>query len=214
MNADLRSRILAEVRAAPSPTRSMHRTRVASIVALGTLVTAGLFFAMGGLAWGARSTELVVLGAGVALVVAVFLTRLSATSRRSMLPRSRGALVAASALAAAVLTASALVGAWLSPEAAHEPVSSGVDLACGAMTVAQGAVPLLLLLLPRRGGDPVHPVITGAALGMTAGAWAATLAYLRCPHAAASHGILAHVAPVLLFAAAGAVLGHAMLRIR
>jgi hypothetical protein len=88
------------------------------------------------------------------------------------------------------------------------------DLACGAMTIAQGALPLLALLLPRRGSDPVHPALTGAALGMTAGGWAVVMAYLRCPHAAMTHALLAHVVPTLALAALGAALGGWLLRLR
>jgi hypothetical protein len=78
----------------------------------------------------------------------------------------------------------------------------------------QGALPLVALLAPRRGTDPVHPAVTGAALGMTAGAWTAMMAYLRCPHPSAFHCIAAHVAPTLLLTVAGALLGHALLRVR
>jgi hypothetical protein len=77
----------------------------------------------------------------------------------------------------------------------------------------QGALPLLALIVPRRGTDPVHPVFTGAALGMTAGAWTAMMAYLRCPHAVSLHCIVAHVVPMLVFAFVGALLGRALLKI-
>jgi hypothetical protein len=40
------------------------------------------------------------------------------------------------------------------------------------------------------------------------------MAYLRCPHAAASHCVLAHVAPTLLLTALGALLGATLLRVR
>ena len=45
--------------------------------------------------------------------------------------------------------------AW--PEPAGEHVDGSANLACGAISVLQGALPLLALLLPRRGTDPVHP---------------------------------------------------------
>ncbi len=88
------------------------------------------------------------------------------------------------------------------------------DMACAAMTLVQGALPLAALVIPRRGTNPVHPVVSGAALGMTAGAWTAMMAYLRCAHSGALHCILAHVVPTLVLTAIGALLGWLLLRVR
>lgn len=214
MNADLRARILAEAKRTPSPTRDEHHKRVLAVVAAGTVAATALFFAMGGFARGARPIELVVFAAGYALVSAAVLTRLSGTRPGSMLPRASSVLTVACIAAAPVLAIGALAAAAIWPEPASEHVSTRSDLACAAMTIVQGALPLVVLVVPRRGSDPVHPVITGAALGMTAGAWSATMAYLRCPHAAASHCVLAHVAPALVLTAVGALLGRVLLGIR
>ena len=51
-------------------------------------------------------------------------------------------------------------------------------------------------------------------LGMTAGAWTVVMAYLRCPHAAPMHCIVAHVVPTLILTALGAVLGWLLLRVK
>lgn len=215
MSPELRARVLTEVREEPSPTRTAHQKRVALLVGLGVLATSGLFFAMGGFAQGQRPAELVTFSAGVALVMAILLTWTATAAPRSMLPRPRRVVVTVCALAAPVLAASALAAARLWPaEAAAGDVAAGVHLSCGAMALVQGTLPLLVLVLPRRRGDPVHPVLTGAVLGMTAGAFAATLAYLRCPHASASHGILAHVTPAIALTVVGAVLGNVLLRTR
>jgi hypothetical protein len=40
------------------------------------------------------------------------------------------------------------------------------------------------------------------------------MAYLRCPHAAAMHCLVAHVVPTLILTALGAVLGFFLLRVR
>lgn len=40
------------------------------------------------------------------------------------------------------------------------------------------------------------------------------MAYVRCPHAAPSHGLLAHVLPTVVLALAGALFGAALLKIR
>jgi hypothetical protein len=131
-----------------------------------------------------------------------------------MLGRPRGVLLAAVVASAPLLAIVAVLAAAMWPEPAAEHVEGGVHLACGAMSVLQGALPLVALMLPRRGSDPVHPAVTGAALGMTAGAWTVVMAYLRCPHAAAMHCVLAHVVPTLILTALGAVLGWVFLRVR
>jgi hypothetical protein len=212
--ADLRARILDDVKKTPAPTRAEHQKRLAIVVTIGTLATTVLFFAMGGFAKGTRPLELVGFTAGFALLSAVILTRVSGPRRTSPLPGPRSVLVTACIAAAPVLAASVLGATMMWPDAGHEDVSMRSHIACAVMTIVQGALPLVVLIVPRRGSDPVHPVITGAALGMTAGAWTAAMAYLRCPHASASHCILAHVVPTLALTAIGAVLGRMFLRLR
>jgi hypothetical protein len=212
--ADLRARILAEVARTPAPTRREHRKRIALIAGVGALATSSLFFATGGFAQGARPLELVAFTAGFALLAALVLTRLSAGVSGSMLGRPRHILLLACVAAAPVLAIVALAAATLWPEQAAEAFPSKANLTCAAITIMQGALPLIALIVPKRGSDPVHPAITGAALGMTAGAWTAMMAYLRCPHAAAFHCIVAHVLPTLVLTAAGAILGRALLKIR
>jgi hypothetical protein len=211
---ELRERILAEVRRIPSPTRAQHDARVAVVVAIGALATASLFFATSGFAPGTRPIEMVAFTAGFGLVAAAVLTRLAAGRGRSMLGRPRHVLVTACIVTAPALALVALAAALVWPGPASEPVTGRAHLACSALTVAQGAAPLVALLVPRRGTDPIHPAVTGAALGMTAGAWSAMMAYLRCPHAAALHCVAAHVAPTLVLMAIGAALGWVLLRVR
>jgi hypothetical protein len=213
-SADLRALVLAEAKKTPAPTRAEHQKRVAIVVTIGTLATAVLFFAMGGFTKGTRPVELVGFTAGFALLSAVILTRLSAPRRTSPLPKASSMLLSACVVAAPVLAVGVLAAAAMFPEHAHEDVAMKSHLACALMTIVQGALPLVVLIVPRRGSDPVHPMLTGAALGMTAGAWAAAMAYLRCPHAGASHCVLAHVAPTLALTVIGAVLGRMFLRMR
>ena len=212
--AELRARILEEAQKTPAPTRAEHQKRVAIVVTIGTLATTILFFAMGGFAKGARPVELMGFTAGFAMLSAIVLTRLSAPRTTSPLPKPRSVLVTACVAAAPVLAVSVLAATTMWPEADHEEISTKSHIACALMTIVQGALPLVVLIVPRRGSDPIHPVITGAALGMTAGAWTCAMAYLRCPHATASHCILAHVVPTLALTAIGAVLGKMFLRPR
>ena len=214
--AELRARVLAEVASTPSATRVEYNRRVLLVAAIGALATVALFMGMGGVSFGTRPVEMIAFTVGFGVVAVAVLTRLSSRSGagRSMLGRPRGVLLAAVVGSAPLLAIVAVLATMLWPEPAAEHVGGGVHLACGAMSVLQGALPLVALLLPRRGSDPVHPVVTGAALGMTAGAWTVVMAYLRCPHADALHCLLAHVVPTLILTALGAVLGWVFLRVR
>jgi hypothetical protein len=214
-SADLRARVLAETRREPSPTRDKHRRKVFLALSAAAVAALGLFFALGGLRPGPRPPELVAATTGFALLVALVLTRLSGPSPRSMLGRPRAVVVAAVAGALLALVLVALAGAAVWPDIARaDAVGRSVHVACGALLLVQGILPLVALFVTSRAADPRSPALTGAALGMAAGAWAATMAYLRCPHAAATHGLAAHVAPTLLLVALGAVVGYRLLRLR
>jgi hypothetical protein len=212
--ADLRARVLAEVARTPSPTRAVYKRRLALVAAVGALATVALFLAMGGVRPGTRPVEMIALTVGFGVASAAVLTRLSSGQGGAMLGRPRPVLLTAVAMTAPLLAVVVVCGTMAWPESAAEHVGVGTHFACGTMSVLQGALPLLVLLWPRRGSDPVHPAVTGAALGMTAGAWALVMATLRCPHAAALHGIVAHVLPTLVLTAFGAVLGGLLLRLR
>lgn len=212
--ADLRARVLAEVARTPAPTRAEHRRRVALIAAIGAIATVALFVATGGIAPGTRPVEMIAFTVGFGLVAAAILTRLSSGQSGSMLGRSRPLLLTAIVVTAPVLAVLAVCATLAWPHLGDESLAEGAHLACGALSVLQGALPLLALLLPKRGSDPVHPAITGAALGMTAGAWTVVMAYLRCPHGDPMHCIVAHVVPTLVLTGLGAGLGWWLLRVK
>lgn len=208
---ELRERVLREAARTPSPTRAETTRRTTSIVVLGVLATAGLFFGTGRYVQGPRSVALVALTIGTSLVVALALTA-TLRSSRSMLGPSRSVLLAAGGAGAAVL---ALVAALAPSVLEGGPgVSRVTDLVCGTMTLVQSLLPLAVLAIPRRGSDPVHPLAAGAALGVAAGAWGAAMAYVRCPHGGAAHSVLAHALPALALAVVGALLGRALLRVK
>lgn len=213
-SVDLRARVLAEAARTPSATRAAHKRRIVLLATIGAIATVTLFVGMGGMSPGTRPVEMIAFTVGFGLVAAAVLTRLSSGEPHSMLGRPRAVLLTAVVVTAPLLAIVALGATMAWPDRSGEHVDSGVNLACGAVSVLQGALPLIALLLPRRGTDPVHPAVTGAALGMTAGAWTVVMAYLRCPHAAAMHCIVAHVVPTLILTALGAVLGWLLLRIR
>jgi hypothetical protein len=212
--SDLRARVLAEVARTPSATRVEYKRRILLVATVGAIATVALFLGMGGMSPGTRPVEMIAFMVGFGLLAAAVLTRLSSGQRSSMLGRPRVVLLTAAVITAPLLAVVAFCASMAWPEPAHEHVGGAVHLACGAMSVVQGALPLLVLLVPRRGTDPVHPAVTGAALGMTAGAWTLVMATLRCPHAAAMHCIVAHVVPTLILTALGAALGWLLLRVR
>ena len=211
---DLRARVLAEVARTPSPTRAVYKRRILMMASMGALATVALFVGMGGMSPGTRPVEMIAFTVGFGLVAAAVLTRLSSGQSGSMLGRPRTVLLTAIVGTAPLLAVAALCAAFAWPEPAAEHVDAASNLACGAVSVLQGALPLIVLLLPKRGTDPVHPAVTGAALGMTAGAWTVVMAYLRCPHAAPMHCIVAHVVPTLILTALGALLGWFFLRVK
>lgn len=211
---DLRARVLAEVAKTPSPTRESHVRRSRIVLAIGAAATALVFFAMGGVKPGSRPFEMITLTVGVAFVAGIALLSLARPARASMLARPRSVLVTAAAAAAPLLALVAFLAASVWPGPASEVVVGRVHVACGAMTVVQGLLPLSVMVFTRRGSDPVHPIVSGAALGMAAGALAAMMAYARCPHAEVTHCLVAHVAPALLLSALGAALGVLVLRVR
>ncbi len=214
VDAGARARVLEAIAGTPSPARAVYTRRAAWLAGVGALATCGLFLGMGGPTQGARPFEMVAFLLGFALVASAAMTRLSSGQPGSMLGRPRVVLVSALALTA-LLLAMAIWGASMAwPDLGGEHVSRATDLACGLMSVIQGSLPLVVWLLLKRGTDPVHPTVTGAALGMTAGAYTVALATLRCAHAAALHGMLAHVLPALLLSMIGGVLGRFVLRLQ
>ena len=68
-------------------------------------------------------------------------------------------------------------------------------------------VPLLGVLWLRRGSDPLHPHLTGAASGAAVGAGVWVLVDLWCPVSYLPHLLLGHVLPLLLLITLAALLG-------
>ena len=211
---ELRARVLAGLSSIPAPTRSEHRARSLRIASLGLVATVAVFLVLGGFLRGARPMQLVVFTSGLALLVAMILTRLSMTSApHSMLGRPRSLLLLACIATAPLLALVPVLADSIWPEADQAPLRA--DLMCSMLSLVEGAVPLAFFLVLRSGTDPVHPTLQGATLGLTAGAWSGTMAYLRCPHADVKHCIVAHgMVPALVLLAVGAVAGRRLLRLR
>ncbi len=207
---DLRAKVLAAAASTPSPTRAAWRLRTAVLSGLAALGALGFFFGKGGTRRGDRSDAALVGTAVLWAIVAASVTWLGLKPARSMLGRSRATLLGVLVGTAPALAATALLVALAEGPA----VDPRMHLACGVLTVAQGVLPLVALAVLRRGGDPLYPVVTGASLGVAAGAWSALMAHLRCSYVGVPHVLLAHVLPVLVLAGVGAVVGATLLRVR
>jgi hypothetical protein len=89
-----------------------------------------------------------------------------------------------------------------------------VGLKCFALTLAAALGPLVGLALVRRSSDPMHPIASGAALGVASGSCAGVMVVLWCPVTAPAHVAVGHVLPIVLLATVGAVLGHHLMAMR
>lgn len=213
-SAELKERVLASVRRTPSPVRSATRREVRRVlvVTLGALVA--LFFGLDGMrhAMGRPAWFLV---ASLSLWGAVALAALRAAWRAGI-AFGAGALtslgtVIVGAPAAALVGSLALV--QVAPEvAALHPERSG--LTCFALVLAAAVCPLAGLTRARRSSDPLHPVASGAALGVACGACGGAMVDLWCPVAAPSHVLVGHVLPMAALALVGAMLGARVIAMR
>ncbi len=210
----LRARVLAAAQSRPAPARAAV-TR-ATLVALGVGVAALLlvFFALGGADTKTRPPAFLAMTSGGWVAIAAAATWIGAARGGSTLGRS-GALLLAAALATGPgLLAWMLVGTSLWPGTIGYHAPMRAHLVCLAIVAAMATGPFLALAAIRRASDPVHPRATGAALGAVAGAWAGVMGDLHCPVSDALHVAIGHVAPVLIFAAVGALVGRRVFGLR
>jgi hypothetical protein len=213
--SDLKQRILAQAAAQPSASRATTtRRRFLLIAGSATAMAFGYWlFAIAMFGWQhiPRSTLLLggtsigaALVAGLAIAVAI-------GRGQTMLGRSRRWLIAVTALAPIVLLGWKVLWSALFGNLDESP---RLGYRCLAMSLSMGTVPIVLLSLTRRGEDPRHPGLLGAAIGVAVGASGWVLVDLWCPVAGIWHLLRGHVLPVLLLAALGAVLGSVLLALR
>lgn len=216
LRPDLKQRVLEAARRAPSPPRAVvaRRRAVALFVgALPALVGAArpvvgqrpiafvLFTALG---WG---------------LLAVAATWGSLGARASGGGRTMGGAPSAWLLALAFATPVLLfalhaAGFVMWPELLGFDCAPAGHLSCAGLTTLFGAGPLAAFVYARRGTDPVHPGLHGAALGVAAGAWGAVSIGVHCPFTAGPHVMLGHIFPLALLGLVGAWLGRRVVAIR
>jgi hypothetical protein len=221
-DADRRERLFAQLKMMPSPTRATYRLRNLVVILGAVLAMFILFEVLGGVrAGGERIPYLVVerpnglimtTASGASLLAFLAVWALFGRGG-SMLGRSGGWLVAGSMVViASLFTWKLLVSASYAEMTSPWPSRPG--LRCLGASAALGIWPLLALSYARRRSDAVHPSMTGASIGVSAGAVTWVLVDLWCPVAYVPHLLLGHVLPVLLFAAAGSLVGRRWVSLR
>jgi hypothetical protein len=211
---DLKERILAAAAAAPSPSRTVARRRRVLLMAGGVAAMAAVYglFALrifGGqgvpnsILWAGGTSMGATAMAGVAMAIAL-------GRGRHMLGRSRNGLLAATVLAPLALLAWKIGWSALFGNLAEGP---HLGYRCLLMSVAMGTVPVALLTMTRRGEDPRHPALLGAAMGVAVGACGWVLIDLWCPVAGIWHLLRGHVRPVAILGTFGAAVGRTVIAV-
>lgn len=209
---DLRARVLGAVAREPSPARATSTRRLTLAFALAFAPM--LAFEAYDLRLGDRPLGFVALNvAGWALLAGA--STWGAVARgRSMLGRPFGWLVGLTLALPIALLAVAALGYVPWPQSSELDCSGMGDFRCCDVTLALAVGPLLAFAFARRGSDPVHPRATGAAIGASAGAWAAVAMAMHCPVTSMRHVLFGHVVPVVVFAALGVLVGAKIVAVR
>jgi hypothetical protein len=188
----VRARILAAAKATPSKTHAeVARTRVVLSLA-------------------AAAPPIVMFVWSLLAVTSTVLTLVSSSPLGPRTPRL-AALAVGGPIAAFVL---GTLGVVLWPDTWTAATSPHKDVVCIGLGLVMGAAPLSVLLTHFRGQDPVTPRVRGASFGVVAGAWAGAGMMLVCPNNTATHVLVGHALPVLLFAFIGALVGQSVLALR
>ena len=210
---ELKETLLARVRATPHPSAAQLRKRSVLLLAVALSLSAAFFYWRGGLRQAPRPTTLVLETALGAFVIATVAWWTALGRGGSMVGRPARVLVGIAVLTPVALFLWKVI--WSAQDAGM--MDAWVErpgFRCLYLSLATGLWPLLAMLALRRGTDPNHPAVTGAAMGVAAAACAWVFIDLWCPVAYVPHLMLGHVLPVALLASLGAVLGRFLLRVR
>lgn len=206
----LRARVLHLVQAEPVPVRVERRWPAVLLGALAIVMMNAILFAAGGPAHAeGRPSPVGSWMVGGMLALAIAASWAALPSRRSMLGRPRGVLLAIT------IGVPLFVGLWLSLwHTSYVDPFERLGVRCLGLTLATAPWPFALLAHLSRRFEPRHPALAGAALGSAAGAWAAVMIELWCPLSAPSHVLVGHVLPLALLSAIGAALGARLFSLR
>jgi len=205
---ELRARILAQVEATPSPTRTQGKRRFLVMLAVSVIFALGFFAFIGGPAPESSRPRLLswLLTGGWAVFSAALGVFVFMRPRGTALGRRPGLMLAA------VLVAPAAMFLWLQVfDGTYVEPYVRFGWRCMGYTLAMGVLPLAAMLLARRGSEPRAPSALGAALGAVSGAAGGILVDLWCPLTNAPHALMGHVVPLLMLTALGALAGRWLL---
>jgi hypothetical protein len=209
-SAELKARILAAVQASPSPTRRPTFRATRLLVPAAAVFAGCLYVAFDGIHHG-QGRPPGALGASVSVWIGAALVSMWTVVGKARSPTGRprpwllAVTIGMPVLVLALLITLSAVG-YAGDAATHR---AGVR--CLGMTLAAAVVPVLGLLLLKRGSDPVHPAAHGAAIGVSFGAYAGIMVCLWCPDLSPAHSAVGHVAPLVLLALLGAAVGRRVL---
>jgi hypothetical protein len=197
----------------PAATVRQLRVRNVALFALAAGFVAELFYWWGGMRAAPRPGYLIVETAVGAACIAAVSTWALFGRRRSMLGRS------AIFLGVAGLATPFALFVWKVLASSQQPGMMDLwetrpGFKCLRLSIVMGLFPLLAMALVRKNSDPNHPRLTGASLGVAAGACAWVFTDLWCPVAYVPHLLLGHVLPITVLALLGAALGHLLIGVR
>jgi hypothetical protein len=211
---ELKERILAASAASPSPSRTAMRRRLVLLIVGGAAAMAAIYwmFAFRIFGWQGIPRSQILAGGTLlgAASVAAMAVAIAVGRGRHMLGRSRRWLLAMIVLAPLSLLAWKIGWSAIFGNLAESP---RLGYRCLSMAMAMGAVPLALLAMTRRGEEPRHPGLLGAAIGVAVGACGWMLIDLWCPVAGPVHLLLGHLLPVVLLGLLGAAVGRVLLAV-
>jgi hypothetical protein len=209
MPAAMKARVLEAAQKKSSPLRPSVTADTILLLLTAAAVALNVFLGAGGVVVGPRSSTLVVMTALGRGTIALASSWAALARGGSMFGRSLTWLVTAS-----VSTPLAIAGWMLLASGTTSNGDPMSDWHCLATATLIGLGPLVAFAFVHRQGDVAHPMATGAALGVAAGAWADLLMVFHCPVAVLTHRLLCHVGPTVILASLGAALGALVIRPR
>jgi hypothetical protein len=211
-SAELKARVLAAAARETSPDRRAVSRRVMRAWVGAAALCGTLFVVIGGLRAVERPLAFV-LGTAAGWAGIAMGASWASARRGRMLGRSLGLFLSA------VVTPIAL-GIWYLAwvdgwgQGFGPPAPPSRAFVCLTLSLVLAVGPFAVLTLGRRATDPIHPRVAAAAMGVTAGAWAGVMMDLHCEHADLFHVMVGHVAPALVLAVVGALLGEQLLGVQ
>ncbi len=170
---------------------------------------------MMGLRAGGRPLGYIALASAGWIAAPAFASTWILAPARTTLGRPRPKLALLAIALPLAFAAAAVAGNIAYPETVHGPTPSlFVHARCFMMAIGLTIAPVAALLYAFRRSDPVRPATTGAALGALAASWAGAVLAIQCPETHPLHMVLAHAAPVAIFAGLGVLFGRRVLGLR